>query len=93
MGDFRETPSPTWIQIYEPYCYKYMNFTNKLKTWVVPNGNYNNYKDDFVDEKYYCDSQSRNKNIWFTIHDQFCKVIFLLTRCFNYLNKGGSYLI
>ena len=29
-----------------------MHFIYKLKAFVVPNSNYNNYNDDFVDYKY-----------------------------------------
>ena len=39
-----------------------MHFIDKLKTFVVPNSNHNNYKDDFVDGKYDCGSKNR-KNV------------------------------
>ena len=36
-----------------------MHHIKKLKTFIVPNSNHNNYKDEFVDEKYECDSENR----------------------------------
>ena len=35
-----------------------MHFIDKLKTFVVPNSNHNNYKDDFVDENSDYDSEN-----------------------------------
>ena len=36
-----------------------MYFIDKLKTFVAPNSNHNNYKDGYFEEKYDCDCEKR----------------------------------